>query len=129
MRHVGLVTLTLAALAGCAEQQKLTQNTCVVEHGSGFADTSGNVERMTMARNASPCVMYLSMGRDRGALNGEIVTLPQHGTATVQPTPYGSQMTYTPAHDYVGRDMFRTAFGPNFDVTVQVSVVPLAGAP
>jgi hypothetical protein len=127
MRRDIVAGLALMAMGGCAAQPKLSPTTCVVAHGSGFANTSGNVERATVARNGSRCVMYLSMGREGGGLKGEIVTQPMHGTATVESTPYGARMTYTPARDYVGSDLFKTAFGPDFDVTVQVDVVPLAG--
>lgn len=122
-----LIGVVVIALSGCAQQQKLTQHTCIIGHASGFAGTSGDREQITVAQNGDPCVMDMSMGRNEGGLRGEIVAPPTHGTASVQTTPYGAQLVYAPARDYAGDDMFETAFGPDFNVTVLVRVVALGG--
>jgi hypothetical protein len=125
--RIALIGVVLIALSGCAQQQKLTQHTCIIGHASGFAGTNGNREQITVAENGDPCVMDMSMGRNEGGLRGAIVTPPTHGTASVQTTPYGAQLVYAPARHYTGDDMFEAAFGPDFNVTVLVRVVSLEG--
>ncbi len=125
--RVALIGVALIVLSGCAQQQKLTQHTCIIGHASGFAGTSGNREQITVAQNGDPCVMNMSMGRNEGGLRGEIVAPPTHGTASVQTTPYGAQLVYAPAPEYAGDDMFETAFGPDLHVTVLVRVVTIEG--
>jgi hypothetical protein len=122
-----LIGVVCIVLSGCAQQQKLSQHSCIIGRASGFAGTNGNREQITVARNGDPCVMDMSMGRNEGGIRGEIVEPPTHGTASVQTTPYGAQLVYAPAPDYAGDDMFETAFGPDFNVTVLVRVVALGG--
>jgi hypothetical protein len=59
-------------------------------------------------------------------LGGEIETFPAHGTASVHSTADLTQISYTPAPNFIGNDSFVAAFGPDFNVTVLVQVVPVA---
>jgi hypothetical protein len=129
MKLIGIVALVLIVLSACA-QQELTQNPCVVTHGSGFVGTTGNRERITVAENGSPCAMEVAgnarrLGGQFG-LGGQIETPPMHGTASVRETPYASEILYTPAPNFVGDDRFEVTFGPDFNATVFVHVVPVA---
>jgi hypothetical protein len=127
MKLIG-VAACLITLSACA-QQKLTQSQCVIGHGSGFVGTTGNEERITVAENGSPCSIDLT-GERRGwgqfGLGGQIETPPAHGMASVHSTAYATQIIYTPAPNFVGNDSFVVAFGPEFNATVLVQVVPVA---
>src|SRR5215831_9608810 len=92
MKPLGMVVL-LITLSACASPQKLTQTQCVVEHISGFVDTTGNLARITVAENASPCVIHLSRDTrktrqfglgERVGLGRQLATQPAHGTAYMQ---------------------------------------------
>ena len=126
MKWIGAVALSIT-LSACV-QQKLTQSQCVVAHGSGFIGTAGNQEHITVAENGSPCAIDMT-GERRGwgqfGLGGEIETLPTHGTASVHSTADLTQISYTPAPNFIGSDSFVAAFGPDFNVTVLVQVVPV----
>jgi hypothetical protein len=54
---------------------------------------------------------------------------PAHGTAAVRKTAEATVTSYTPASDYVGDDRFKVAFGPDFEMTVLVQVVPITTGP
>ena len=58
-------------------------------------------------------------------LGGEVVTPPAHGSVASKVSAYATLIEYTPNRDYVGSDRFQLSFGPDFNVTVQVHVVPL----
>ena len=123
------VALLLSVLCTCA-QQELTQSQCVVAHGSGFVGTTGNEEHITVAQNGSPCAIGVAgnarrLGGQYG-LGGHIETPPMHGTASIRDTTYATEILYTPAPNFVGDDRFLIAFGPDFNATVFVHVVPVA---
>ena len=127
MKLLGMVAL-LITLSACAPQQ-LTQTQCVVEHIAGF-ETTGNQEHLTVAENSSPCVMHLTT--TQSGLRGQLTTQPAHGTVYLQDTTlrpdgagYVTPIVYTPEHDFVGSDQFEVTFGPDFNLTVLVQVVPL----
>jgi hypothetical protein len=131
MKLIGVISAALIGLCACSSQQP-TQNACVVAHGSGFVGAGTGQEHIIVAQNGSPCVITVTIGRGpRG--QGEVVTLPTHGTATVRFTTTDETLiSYTPTHGYAGADRFEVAFGPNFIATVLVQVVPAAtgsGAP
>ena len=84
MKPLGIVAL-LITLSACASSRKLTQPQCVVEHIFGFVDTTGNLERITVAENGSPCVINLSRDTrktgqfglgERVGLGGRLATQP-----------------------------------------------------
>ncbi len=126
MRLTAAVILTLI-LSACAQQQ-LTPSQCVVGHGSGFVGTTGNQEHITVAENGSPCGLE-PVGEHRGwgqfGLGGQIGRPPAHGTVSVRETTYATQISYTPAANFVGEDSFVVSLGPDSDVTVLVRVVPV----
>jgi hypothetical protein len=130
MKLSAIVTMILL-LSACA-QQELTQNQCVVGHGSGFVGTTGNQEHITVAENGSPCGLELA-GQYRGwgqfGLGGRIERPPVHGTASIRDTAYATQISYTPAANFVGDDSFAVSLGPDCNVTVLVKVVPVASTP
>jgi hypothetical protein len=115
------------ALAGCTPQ-KLTATTCIVGHSSGFAGTTGNQEHITVAQNGSPCVIDMTAGRQGPSFGGEIAKQPLHGTAAIRTTAYATLISYVPNRDYVGQDSFELAFGPDFNVTVLVTVAALSNS-
>ena len=116
--------MALIVLSACSSPQP-TRDACVVAHVSGYFGAGSGQEHVTVAQNGSPCVIDASMRR--GSMGqGEIAKPPVHGTATVQVTAEATQIAYTPERSYVGSDSFDVAFGPNFTLTVQVQVVPLA---
>jgi hypothetical protein len=123
------MALLLMILSACA-QQALTQNHCVVAHGSGFVGTTGNQEHITVAENGSPCAIEVAgnarrLGGQYG-LGGQIETPPMHGTASVRDMAYASEILYTPEPNFVGDDRFLITFGPDFNATIFVQVVPVA---
>ena len=117
--------MVLIALSACSSNQQPTQDACVVAHTTGFVGAGSGEARITVAQNGSPCVIS-AMIRTGPMGQGEIVTPPAHGTATVQLTETASQVAYTPERSYVGPDRFQVAFGPNFTMTVLIEVVPVA---
>jgi Bacterial Ig domain len=127
MKLTGIIVL-LIALSACT-QQKLTHSECVVAHESGFVDTTGNRQHITVAENGSPCVIVVTSGRGRIGLGGQIGTPPAHGTASVNDETEATLISYTPARDYVGEDSFEVIFGPDFNETVLVQVVPITTSP
>ena len=126
MKSSGLICSALIALSGCTPQ-KLTETSCIVGHASGFAWTTGNQERITVAENGSPCILSMTAGREQTAFGGKIGKQPLHGTAAIRDTAYATLISYAPDRDYVGPDSFELVFGPDFNVTVLVNVVPLTG--
>ena len=126
MKFNRLTCLALVVLAGCTTQ-KLTATTCIVAHESGFAGTTGNQEHITVAQNGSPCVIDMTSGRQGPGFGGEIAKQPQHGTAAIRATAYATLISYVPNRDYIGPDSFELAFGPDFNVTVLVTVAELTG--
>jgi hypothetical protein len=130
IKRIGVVALLPIILYACAKQE-LTRNHCVVAQGSGFVGTTGNQEHITVAENGSPCAMEIAgdalrLG-GRFGLGGQIETPPTHGTASIRDTPYATEILYTPASNFVGDDRFVITFGPDFNATVFVQVVPVAG--
>jgi hypothetical protein len=126
MKLVGVVG-PLIALAACT-QQKLTQSQCVVGYASGFVGTTGNEEHITVAENGSPCVIDVARqnrGSGSSGLGGQIKIPPAHGTASIRDTGYVTQIVYAPAPNFVGSDKFMVVFGPDFNATVFVDVVPV----
>jgi hypothetical protein len=127
----GVIVALLIALSACG-QQKLTQNQCVVAQGSGFVGTAGNEEHITVAENGAPCGMEMAGDVRRGGgqfgLGGQIQTPPMHGTASIRATAGATEIWYTPARDFTGDDRFVVAFGPDFNATVFVQVVPIASS-
>jgi hypothetical protein len=105
-----------------------TKAACVVEHVSGFVGAGGGETHITVAQNGDPCVIAADI-RGGSMGQGTVETPPAHGNATVQVAAEATQITYTPARDYVGDDAFKVALGPNFTIAVSVSVVPVAAAP
>ena len=127
MNRIGLSGLALIALSACT-RQVLTRNDCVVATESGFIGTGGGQTNITVARNGAPCEIASSIrGGPMG--EGEIAVPPAHGTATVRKTAEATVTSYTPASDYVGDDRFQVAFGPNFEMTILVQVVPITTGP
>ena len=124
------VIALLFILSSCA-QQELTRSQCIVGHGSGFVGTTGNQEQITVAENGSPCGIGV-VGQHRGwgqfGLGGQIERPPAHGTASIRDTAYATQISYTPAPNFVGDDSFAVSLGPDSNVTVIVKVVPVANA-
>ena len=124
MRSGWLACLVVIVVSACSTQ-KPTETACVVAHESGFAGTAGNQEHITVARNASRCVIDMTAGRSQPGFGGEIATQPQHGTAEIRATAYSTLIAYTPERDYVGPDSFKVVFSADFNVTILVTVVPL----
>jgi hypothetical protein len=126
------VVIAMVFFLSACTQQELTRSQCIVGHGSGFVGTTGNQEHITVAENSSPCGLELT-GQHRGwgqfALGGQIERPPVHGTASVRDTAYATQISYTPAANFVGNDSFAVSLGPEFNVTVLVKVVPVANTP
>ena len=118
-----LLMALLIALSACAKQ-KLTQQECIVAHESGFIDTTGNQQRITVAQNGRPCVIEMTMRGQIGP-GGEIGTPPKHGTASIRDLATATLISYSPAQDYLGSDRFEVVFGPQFNMTVLVQVVPI----
>jgi hypothetical protein len=118
-----LLMALLITLSGCAKQ-KLTQSECLVAHESGFVDTTGNQQHITVAENGSPCVIGMTL-RGRIAPGGQIGTPPVHGTDSIRDLATATLISYTPARDYVGDDRFEVVFSRDFNTTVLVQVVPL----
>jgi hypothetical protein len=113
----------LIILSACAKQE-LTKSECVVAHESGFVDTTGNQQRITVAKNGSPCVIEMTLRGQIGP-GGQIGTPPVHGTASIRDLATATLISYTPARDYVGDDRFEVVFSRDFSTTVLVQVVPL----
>ena len=113
----------LVALSACANQT-LTRTACVVAQQSGFIGAGGGEAHITVAQNGSPCVMATSV-RGGAMGEGQVTLPPAHGTASVRVAAEATLISYTPAPDYVGADNFKVSFGPNFEVMVQVQVVPI----
>jgi hypothetical protein len=122
--RIALIGVALTALSGCVSQQP-TQSACVVTHESGFVGAEKGEARITVARNGSPCTIA-AMIRQGSMGEGEVTAQPAHGFAAVRITEETTEITYTPARDYVGADSFDVAFGPNFTMTVLIQVVPAA---
>jgi hypothetical protein len=118
-----LIAVALAALSACANRTP-TRTACVVAQESGFIGADGGEEHITVAQNGSPCVMAISV-RGGSMGQGRITLPPVHGTASVRVAAEATLISYTPAPDYVGADNFKVSFGPNFEVMVQVQVVPI----
>jgi hypothetical protein len=55
----------------------------------------------------------------------QVITQPAHGTAFAQLSNGVANMIYTPNPDFVGPDSFAVALGPNFTMTIDVTVAPL----
>ena len=125
MKHGIPIGIALLALSACRTQQQPTQDACVVAPVSGFVGAGRAEEHITVAQNGSPCMISASID-DRTMGVGTIATPPAHGTATVRRTAEVTQITYTPQGSYLGPDSFAVALGPNFTITVQVQVVPIA---
>ena len=125
MKHGIPIGIALLALSACRTQQQPTQDACVVAPVSGFVGAGRAEEHITVAQNGSPCMISASID-DRTMGVGTIATPPAHGTATVRRTAEATQITYTPQGSYLGPDSFAVALGPNFTITVQVQVVPIA---
>ena len=125
MKHSIPIGIALLALTACGAQQQPTQDACVVAPVSGFVGAGKAEEHITVAQNGSPCVISASIN-DRTMGDGTIATPPAHGTATVRRAAEATQITYTPQSSYLGADSFEVALGPNFTITVQVQVVPIA---
>jgi hypothetical protein len=120
--------VTSVALSACAPRV-LTPNACLVADASGFIGAGTAQERITVAQNGAPCVIFLSI-RGGSMGDGTVTTPPAHGAATVRVTAEATLISYTPARDFVGPDRFDVAFGPNFNMAVAVEVVaPEAAAP
>jgi hypothetical protein len=127
MQRIGLIGAALGTLCACTGQVP-TRTACVVAPVSGFVGAGGGQTRITVAQNGDPCVIAASI-RGGAMGQGTIETPPAHGDATVQVTADATRISYTPARDYVGDDAFKVALGPNFIISVSVSVVPVAAAP
>ena len=125
MRHSIPVGMALIALSACGAQQQPTQTACVEAPVSGFIGAGKAEAHITVAQNGSPCMISASID-DRSMGAGTIATPPAHGTATVRRAAEATQITYTPQGSYVGADSFEVALGPNFTISVQVQVVPIA---
>jgi hypothetical protein len=124
MKSGAMICLALIALSGCTSQ-KLTETSCIVGHASGFAWTTGTQEHITVAENGSPCILSVTAGREQVAFGGQIGRRPLHGTADIRYSGYATLISYVPDNDYVGSDSFELVFGPDFNATVLVNVVPL----
>jgi hypothetical protein len=124
LTRIALIGVGLIALSGCTSQQP-TQSACVVAHESGFVGTEKGQERITVAQNGRPCTIAV-MIRQGSMGEGAVVVQPAHGAATVRIAGDATEITYTPARDYVGADSFDVAFGANFTMTVLVQIVPAA---
>ncbi len=124
MKHNIPIGMALIALSACGSQQP-TQDACVVAPVSCFVDTGKAEEHITVAQNGSPCMISASID-DRTMGAGTIATPPAHGTATVRRAAEATQITCTPQGSYLGADSFEVALGPNFTISVQVQVVPIA---
>jgi hypothetical protein len=122
MRSVTLIAVALATLAACASKVP-TRDACVVDHVTGFVGAGQGDARIVVAQNGSPCVIAATI-RNGSMGEGQVETPPAHGTASVRDTTQATFVSYTPARDYVGDDAFTVAFGPNFTMSVSVSVVP-----
>jgi hypothetical protein len=121
--HTTRIGAALVALSACANQTP-TRTACVVAQQSGFIGAGGGEAHITVAQNGSPCVMATSV-RGGAMGEGQVTSPPAHGTASVRVAAEATLISYTPAPDYVGADSFKVSFGPNFDVMVQVQVVPV----
>jgi hypothetical protein len=128
MKPLILISMALLALSACSTQQQPTQTACVVAPVSGFVGADRAQERITVAQNGSPCMISASID-DRTMGAGTVATPPAHGTATVRRAAEATQITYTPQGSYLGTDSFEVALGPNFTISVQVQVVPIAAKP
>jgi hypothetical protein len=127
MNRIGLSSLALIALSACASRVP-TQSDCVVATNSGFIGAGSAQTQITVARNGAPCEIASSI-RSGPMGEGEIAVPPAHGTAAVRKTAEATVTSYTPASDYVGDDRFKVAFGPDFEMTVLVQVVPITTGP
>jgi hypothetical protein len=125
MRHSNIIGMALIALSACSSSQQPTQDACVVAPVSGFVGAGKAEEHITVAQNGSPCMISASID-DRTMGAGTIATPPAHGIATVRRAAEATQITYTPQGSYLGADSFEVALGPNFSISVQVQVVPIA---
>jgi hypothetical protein len=125
-KRIARIGMALTALCGCvSQQQQPTQGACVVAHESGFVGAEKGQEQITVAQNGNPCTIAATI-RHGSMGEGAVVAPPAHGSATVGIVGDATEITYTPARDYVGADSFDVAFGPNFTMTVLVQVVPAA---
>jgi hypothetical protein len=125
MNNAGLIGTVLIALSASACASRVpTQSACVVAQESGFIGAGGGQTQITVARNGSPCEIAASIRRASMG-EGEVVVPPAHGTATVRTAAEATVISFTPTPDYVGADRFKVAFGPNFELTVLVQVVPI----
>jgi hypothetical protein len=123
------VVMVLTALCcACTQQQKLTQDSCVVRKSSSFVGTGRSEGQITVAENGDPCGMAFVINERFGGgfvSDPQLVTQPAHGVASARMSNGAAIMIYTPNRDYVGSDRFAVAFGPNYTTTVDVDVVPL----
>lgn len=112
---------------GCSQQQ-LTTDTCIVHSASTFAGAGGGNGSITVARNGRPCGMAFVQNNLHGTgfvADPQLLLRPSHGSAAVRMSNGMALITYTPDRDFVGPDLYKIAFGPNFTLTVDVNVVPL----
>jgi len=123
----GAALILILLCFGCSHQE-LTQNSCVVHPASSFAGAGGSHGDITVAQNGAPCGMALVLNSrtDTGFVSDpQLITRPQHGSASVRMSNGAAMMVYTPDHDYVGTDRFVVSFGPSYNLSVDVAVVPL----
>jgi|ERR1700722_2254879 len=123
----GAALFLILLYSGCSRQE-LTQSSCVVHPASSFAGAGGSRGEITVARNGAPCGMALVLNSrtDTGFVSDpQLITRPQHGSASVRMSNGAAMMVYTPDQDYVGTDRFVVLFGPSYTLSVDVAVVPL----
>jgi hypothetical protein len=127
MKRLNPIGIALIALSACSGSQQPTQSACVVAPVSGFIGAGSAQAHITVAQNGSPCMISAS-SRGVAMGQGEITTPPAHGSATVQLAAGATQIFYTPEPSFFGADRFEVALGPNFAMTVNVQVVPIAAS-
>jgi endonuclease/exonuclease/phosphatase family metal-dependent hydrolase len=102
--------------------------------------TAGSAVNVTMSRNGSPIPFALSLAAtdpDGDPLVWSVGTPPTHGQATTQtlnqPAGTQCQVSYTPALNYVGSDLFVVSVsdgqGGSANITVQVTILPPPNQP
>jgi hypothetical protein len=126
-RNAAVGIAALFILTACAKAPP-TPDTCVVPHQSGFIGAGNRQERMIMMQNGKPCEMFVM--NNKGAVGvGKIVAPATHGVASLRFVYEATILSYTPAHDFVGRDQFTVAFGSDFIETLEVEIVPSSSKP
>jgi hypothetical protein len=106
--NLSAVATVIFALSACAKQE-LTRSQCVIGHGTDFAGATGSQEHITVAENGSPCGIELVGEHCSGGqfgLGGQIKTPPAHVTASLRDAAEATQISYTPAANFVGNDSF-----------------------